>query len=84
MTQEAWPNINGHEISFGDIEFRWLEKRYIGIKGINYKHSIDVTAVEGAADQPLGWPRGSYKGCEGDITLARRTADQMRHDIGDG
>jgi hypothetical protein len=81
---ETWPNINGHEISFGDIDFRFNEKRYLGIKGINYNHSVDVEAIEGAADEPLGWPRGVYKGFEGDMTMTRRTADQLRADIGQG
>jgi hypothetical protein len=84
MSGESWPNINGHEISFGDIDFRFNEKRYLGIKGINYNHTVDVEAAEGAPDEPLGWPRGIYKGFEGDITMLRKTADQLRADIGDG
>lgn len=81
---ETYPTINGHDYSFSDIEFRWGANRYSGFKAINYRHSRETNQSEGSRPEGYGYPRGSYNGCEGDITFLRETFNQLIADMGDG
>lgn len=84
MPGENYPNINGHEYSFSDIELRWNGNRYTGFRQLNYKHSREVGKAEGSRPEPYGHTRGIYVGCEGTLIVLRKTYNQMVADMGEG
>ena len=55
-----YPMINGHRMDFSSISFQPNGSRIIGIKSINYKHSLKPGMVRGTSAQVAGMTRGEY------------------------
>jgi hypothetical protein len=76
----GFPIINGNRFDFSSVELKINGKRYIGVKELSYKHSLEEGEVRGTAPQVLGRTRGLYK-AEGSITLFREEFDDLSSDL---
>ncbi len=80
MSLDANPLVNGKRYSFASIELRLLNKRYFGVKEINYKDKLEPGEMRGTSPLKLGRTRGKYT-ADGSITMGLREHDDFIHGL---
>lgn len=67
-TPLSYPLINGMKHDYSSVEISIDGAKFIGVKEISYKHSLEPGEVRGTRSQLLGRTRGKYS-AEGSMTL---------------
>jgi hypothetical protein len=76
----GYPGVNGDRFDASSIELQLNTKRYIGVKQLKYRQSLEPGMVYGFSSQPLGRTRGQYK-CEGSIQIYREEFQDLSVDL---
>lgn len=76
----GYPLANGDRFDASSIELQLNTKKYIGVKSIKYRHSLEPGMVYGFSAQPLGRTRGQYK-AEGTISIYREEFQDLSIDL---
>jgi hypothetical protein len=76
----GYPAVNGDRFDASSIELQLNTKRYIGIKQVKYKQSLEPGEVRGLSSQVLGYTRGLYK-VEGSIQIYREEFQDLAIDL---
>ncbi len=76
----GYPGVNGDRFDASSIELQLNTKRYIGIKQVKYRQSLDPGMVYGFSAQPIGRTRGQYK-CDGSIQIYREEFQDLSVDL---
>ena len=76
-----YPTINGVRYDFSSIDVVIAgRRRQLGMRSIEYSHTLEPTKVRGAHAQPIGRTRGEYE-AEASIVLYKREADELRSSL---
>jgi hypothetical protein len=72
--------VQGDRFDASSIELVLGTKRYIGVKQVKYKQSLEPGEVRGFSPQVLGFTRGMYK-VEGSIQIYREEFQDLATDL---
>lgn len=76
----GYPGVNGDRFDASSIELQINTKKYIGVKSVKYRQSLEPGMVYGFSSQPIGRTRGQYK-CEGSIQIYREEFQDLAIDL---
>lgn len=76
----GYPLVNGDRFDASSIELQLNTKKYIGVKQVKYKQSLEPGEVRGFSPQVLGFTRGLYK-VEGSIQIYREEFQDLSVDL---
>jgi hypothetical protein len=76
----GYPLVAGDRFDASSIELKLNGKKYIGIKQLKYKQSLEPGEVRGLSPQVLGFTRGQYK-VEGSIQIYREEFQDLITDL---
>src|SRR5882672_2473987 len=76
----GYPGVNGDRFDASSIELQLNTKRYIGVKSVKYRQSLEPGLVYGFSSQPIGRTRGQYK-ADGTIQIYREEFQDLSLDL---
>lgn len=78
-----YPQVNGVRHSWASVEIRLADDIVLGIQDINYKDSLDPTAVYGAGPRPIAFTLGRAE-FSGDLSILLEEFNTLITKLGAG